>query len=68
MFDYVLTGPISGVSAGQYIVGLMNDLLAVMHVPFTLPAPGDLRSDCGRHHNLLLAQNTLASKSRATRP
>lgn len=28
MFDYVLTGPISGVSAGQYIVGLLNELLA----------------------------------------
>src|SRR6202040_2336602 len=27
LFDYVLTGPISGVSAGQYIVGLLNDLL-----------------------------------------
>ena len=27
MFDYVLTGPISGVSAGQYIVGLFNGLL-----------------------------------------
>src|ERR1700750_1170715 len=26
MFDYVLTGPISGVSAGQYIIGLLNDL------------------------------------------
>ena len=26
MFDYVLTGPISGVSAGQYIVGMLNDL------------------------------------------
>jgi amino acid transporter len=26
LFDYVLTGPISGVSAGQYIVGLANDL------------------------------------------
>lgn len=30
MFDYVLTGPISGVSAGQYIVGLLNNLLAQM--------------------------------------
>ncbi|MGB8261849.1 MAG: APC family permease [Terracidiphilus sp.] len=29
MFDYVLTGPISGVSAGQYITGLMNELMAV---------------------------------------
>ena len=26
MFDYVLTGPISGVSAGQYVVGMLNDL------------------------------------------
>ncbi len=25
MFDYMLTGPISGVSAGQYIAGLIND-------------------------------------------
>ncbi|MFP5229490.1 MAG: APC family permease, partial [Acidobacteriota bacterium] len=29
MFDYILTGPISGVSAGQYIVGLLNELLNV---------------------------------------
>jgi amino acid transporter len=27
MFDYILTGPISGVSAGQYIIGLLNELL-----------------------------------------
>ncbi len=26
MFDYILTGPISGVSAGQYIAGLVNGL------------------------------------------
>ena len=26
MFDYILTGPISGVSAGQYIMGLVIDL------------------------------------------
>src|SRR5450432_1008603 len=26
MFDYILTGPISGVSAGQYILGLFRDL------------------------------------------
>ena len=37
MFDYVLTGPISGVSAGQYIVGLTNELLKVLHAPFALP-------------------------------
>jgi hypothetical protein len=28
LFDYVLTGPISGVSAGRYIAGLSNELLA----------------------------------------
>lgn len=27
MFDYILTGPISGVSAGQYIVGLVLETL-----------------------------------------
>ncbi|HYU47063.1 MAG TPA: APC family permease, partial [Terriglobales bacterium] len=28
MFDYILTGPISGVSAGQYIAGLINEIFA----------------------------------------
>ncbi len=32
MFDYVLTGPISAVSAGQYIVGLFIDMMnLVLH-------------------------------------
>src|SRR5262249_49412363 len=29
LFDYVLTGPISATSAGQYLVGLLNDLLGL---------------------------------------
>src|SRR6201995_546492 len=29
MFDYILTGPISGVSAGQYITSLLNELIQV---------------------------------------
>jgi amino acid transporter len=29
MFDYILTGPVSGVSAGQYIAGLINDTLSI---------------------------------------
>ncbi|HXW83770.1 MAG TPA: APC family permease [Candidatus Binataceae bacterium] len=37
MFDYILTGPISGVSAGQYLVGLLNELLSLAHAPFTCP-------------------------------
>jgi len=28
MFDYILTGPISGVSAGQYIAGMVNELFS----------------------------------------
>ena len=28
MFDYILTGPISGVAAGQYIGGLVNELFS----------------------------------------
>ena len=35
MFDYVLTGPVSGVSAGQYIVGLLNELLRICAAPST---------------------------------
>ncbi len=37
MFDYILTGPISGVSAGQYITGLMNELLEVANHAHWLP-------------------------------
>jgi amino acid transporter len=32
MFDYILTGPISGVAAGQYLAGLINELLQYFHV------------------------------------
>jgi amino acid transporter len=32
MFDYILTGPISGVSAGLYLVGLLNELLKLAHI------------------------------------
>src|SRR5258705_3683512 len=36
MFDYVLTGPISGVSAGQYLAGLLNELFAYFHAGIVL--------------------------------
>src|SRR5712691_9910996 len=32
MFDYILTGPISGVAAGQYLSGLVNELLQYFHL------------------------------------
>src|SRR5215472_10400435 len=37
MFDYILTGPISGVSAGLYLTGLINELLGAGHAGFVLP-------------------------------
>jgi amino acid transporter len=37
MFDYILTGPISGVSAGLYLVGLLNEVLAYFHFSVLLP-------------------------------
>src|SRR5512141_1988952 len=38
LFDYVLTGPISAVSAGQYIAGLLNDVGHRLGVRGNLPA------------------------------
>ena len=35
MFDYMLTGPISGVSAGQYIVGLIAQTTVYLGHPWT---------------------------------
>lgn len=37
LFDYVLTGPISGVSAGQYIAGLANTVSHRLGHPLNLP-------------------------------
>ncbi len=37
MFDYILTGPISSVSAGQYFIGLLNDTFKHLHFPVVLP-------------------------------
>ena len=37
MFDYILTGPISGVSAGQYLTGFLNDFLQYAHLNIALP-------------------------------
>jgi len=34
LFDYVLTGPISAVSAGQYLAGFIEDMSQYLHHPF----------------------------------
>ena len=44
MFDYILTGPISGVSAGQYIVGLVAQTATYFGHPWA-PSP-ERRSTC----------------------
>ena len=36
LFDYVLTGPISAVSAGQYLAGFIKDIGVYLHRPLKL--------------------------------
>jgi amino acid transporter len=36
LFDYILTGPISVVSAGQYLAGLLNELSGLTHIKFQI--------------------------------
>lgn len=38
LFDYLITAPISAVSAGQYIAGLINSLLPTIGFAFRVPA------------------------------
>src|SRR5713101_2623336 len=47
MFDYILTGPISGVSAGQYFGGLLSELSQQAHLsgPFSTPSIDRIASD-----------------------
>ena len=61
MFDYVLTGPTSGVSAGQYIMGLVFQLLSILS-PETFKAlhldqqdPGDVGEVVLRWGGVVLA-------------
>jgi hypothetical protein len=55
MFDYVLTGPISAVSAGLYLVGLLNQTAVYFGYP-ALPLDCPLSGSVvrRRHDDLLL--------------
>src|SRR5262249_38627891 len=53
MFDYILTGPTSGVSAGQYIMGLLLDSAKIMWPQ--LPLPEDGGKDIKRWGSVLIA-------------
>lgn len=37
LFDFVLTGPISSISAGHYLVGLINSTLETFSIHFAIP-------------------------------
>ncbi len=63
LFDYVLTGPISATSAGQYIVGLLNDLSHRARVVLSPAAQRNVgRPRGGRHHLLLVAKHAGAAR------
>ena len=53
MFDYILTGPISGVSAGQYLVGMFGNLLALPPLHWQLNA--DAHPDLVKFLAMLIA-------------
>ncbi len=60
MFDYVLTGPISGVSAGQYIIGLLNGILQQVGISpkyhhFAINAAGQTRQFNVDHTSAFIA-------------
>ncbi|MDE3137478.1 MAG: amino acid permease, partial [Acidobacteriota bacterium] len=40
LFDYILTGPISGVSAGLYFAAVVNEIFAYTHISVQLPMGG----------------------------
>src|SRR6202163_4074183 len=40
VFDYILTGPISVVSAGQYLGALLNEIFELLHQTYRIPLNG----------------------------
>src|SRR4051812_4069021 len=53
MFDYILTGPISAVSAGQYLVGMFGNLFALP--PFNWQLNADVHPDVVKLLSMLIA-------------
>ena len=53
MFDYILTGPTSGVSAGQYIMGLLIDSIKIIYPD--MPVSDDTREWVKRWGSVLIA-------------
>jgi amino acid transporter len=55
MFDYILTGPTSGVSAGQYIMGLLVDSLAIVSPELGQRISHDAKEMIKRYGSVLIA-------------
>ena len=51
MFDYILTGPISGVSAGLHLAGLLNELLRYARFDLVLPTDLTAAAFAEVHHH-----------------
>ncbi len=47
LFDYVLTGPLSSVVAGQYLVGFLHDIAQYLHRPFAVSMDNALAAAFG---------------------
>jgi amino acid transporter len=54
LFDYILTGPISSVSAGQYLVGWMLEFVALLNPELAVTNAG-LRADLKQYGAILFA-------------
>ena len=52
LFDYVLTGPISAVSAGQYLAGFIKDIGIYLHRPLEF-SDDHFAGRSGHHHRHL---------------
>jgi amino acid transporter/nucleotide-binding universal stress UspA family protein len=55
MFDYILTGPISGVSAGQYLIGLALETIKIYRPDLGAALGKDLESDIKAFGSAIIA-------------
>jgi amino acid transporter len=54
LFDYVLTGPISACSAGQYLIGWILELVAVINPELAIDDPA-VRADIRQYGSVVIA-------------
>ncbi|MFN0056600.1 MAG: amino acid permease [Planctomycetales bacterium] len=54
LFDYILTGPISSVSAGQYLIGWMLELIAITNPSMAIEDPS-LRTAIRQYGSVVIA-------------